>query len=464
MSRVASTLAKVSVTESNLVALGLGSAWTQFGLSILFSFLRYALLFRYVSQADLGLGILLMTGLQFLFIFDSMLAPGITTEVGRAWNGNLPADVVSSCRWIYRKALIFFFAASVVALPIIIYFARDYGRYPLLLTLWMLFAARAALGFVAGGKFHVLTGTGMYFSGKVGQIASDMAGLATLFIALVGGLGVLAIGVAGVAEGAMQWIIANWFFQRRIDADVNTPPSAEVVQRLKESAFALLGNSLGVFLIYHTDNFFLARYVGLATVADYSIAYKLAFLLPTFCNPFYNAIYPRFVNAIKDSDRAKLREFFQLVRLNHLLAGGIGLGIIFLGRQVIDIWVGPGHFIGISVVGFMVATFVLDNIHYPHGYTFMSKNRTRVLMYSALCAGLLNLVLTAWMAPRYGAVGIAAGTFLAQLVCVNVLLPVLSLRALNYGVIEYLQHTVLPAALIWGLPALYWLYRTAPWR
>jgi len=448
-------------SESRLMALGLGSAWLQFGIGLVVSFLRYALLFKYVPQQDLGLGILMMNAVSFLGIFDAALAPGIATEVGRAWKDKLPGQVVASCRYVYSRAFRFFVAVSVTILPIVLFVARSYNNRLLLVALWALFSVRAGFAFFSGSKSHILTGTGWYYVSKTGQMAGDVSGLPILFLMLQAGMGVVAVGIGAVTEGLVAWLVNSWFFKKRIGNVFTDQPDALTVSRLKSTSLSILGNSIGVFLIYNTDSFFLARYVGLATVADYNIAYKLAVMISTICNPFYNAIYPRFVNSLKDSDRSGIRKFFGLVRFNHLLASGLSIGILFFGKYVIDFWVGPGHYIGTVVIGILVATYMLDNIHFPPGYTFLSKGRSHVLMYSAICAGVLNLALTAMLAPRYGAAGVAGGTLIAQLVCTNILLPVLSLRELRYGPLEYAYTALLPSAALWAAPLTYFIFRFA---
>jgi O-antigen/teichoic acid export membrane protein len=442
-----------------LVAIGLGSAWLQFGSGLVVSFLRYALLFKFVPKQDLGLGILLMSAVTFLGIFDAAMGPGIATEVGSAWKDMLPGEVVSSCRYLYRKGFWIFVAVSIGILPIAMYAAKDYPNRTLIVALFLLFATRAGLAFFSGSKTHILTGTGWYYAGRTAQMGTDIVGLAALFVLLRARLGVMAIGIGAVVEGLLLWIVVSWFFSKRIGNIQSEAPNPKIVERLKANSLSMLGNSVGVFLIYNTDAFFLARYVGVGTVADYNIAYKLAVMISTVCNPFYNAIYPRYVNSLKDPNRKGIGEFFGAVRFNHILASVMSIGILFLGKTVIDFWVGPGHYIGTAVVAILVTTYMLDNIHYPHGYTFLSRGRSQILMYSALCAGVLNLVLTAYLAPRYGAAGIAAGTLLAQLVCTNVLLPTLSLRELKFGVIEYAYTALLPAAAIWVVPIAYFLLR-----
>jgi O-antigen/teichoic acid export membrane protein len=442
-----------------MFALGLGSAWVQFGSSAIISFLRYALLFAYVPQRELGLAILLMSAVNFLYVFDSTLAPAITTEVGRAWTGKLPDQVISSFRSLYKKAFAIFVPVSVAAFPAVLFFTREYKNNQLLLSLWTMFMIRAGLGIWVGSRSHVLTGTGWYFVGRATQVVGEFTALAVLFACLHAHLGVYAIGIAAVADGVASSIFVSWFFKKRVVADSEVAPDPEIIRRLTANCLAILGNFVGVFMIFNTDSFFLARYVGLGVVADYSIAYKLAWMIPTLCTPFYNSVYPKFVNSLRDSKEDGVREFFGLVRLNHFLASGIALGIIFLGKYAVDFCAGPGHYIGIGVLGIMVATFMLDNLHYPHHYTFLCKNRTKVLMYTALTAGILNLGFTAYLAPRYGAAGVAAGTFLAQLTSTNWVLPVLSLGELEYRIPEYLYSVVLPVLSLWMIPATILLLR-----
>jgi len=342
---------------------------------------------------------------------------------------------------------------------VIILFAKEFRSYWLIVALWGMFATRAGLGFFAGGKSHVLTGTGKYYVGKTAQLAGEGTGLLVLFIGLRSGLSLIAVGIAAVVEGIMIWNVATWFFKKHIPGDVLESPDPEIVRRLKATSLATLGSTVGLLMTFNTDNFFLAHYVGLGIVANYSIAYRLAFMIPTFCNPFYNAIYPRFVNALKDSDHQGVRKFFGMIRLNHFLAAGLAIGIILFGKRVIDLWVGPGHYIGTAVVGIFVAMFVLDNISYPHGYTLLTKNKTTILMYMSLASGVLNLVVTVFLARAYGAVGIAAGTLVAQVATHNLLLPFLSVRNLNYGILEYLRLTVLPVACVWLIFGVIWIVR-----
>lgn len=445
--------------ESKIAAAGVGSAWLQFGAALVFSFFRYRLLFAYVPQQDLGLSIMLTTALSVLFIFDTTMSPGVTTEVGRSWNETLPGEVISSLRYVYKRAFLLFVVVSVVAIPVVLFFAKDFRSYWLVVALWGMFSARAALGFFAGAKSHVLTGIGKYYVGKTAQLAGEATGVLILFVGLRSGLSLIAVGIAAVAEGLMIWNVAAWFFAKYVNGNVVEHPNPEIVSRLKATSLATLGSTIGLLLTFNTDNFFLARYIGLGIVANYSIAYRLAFMIPTFCNPFYNAIYPRFVNALQDSDRQGVRKFFSMIRLNHFLATALALGIIFLGKRVIDLWVGPGHYIGMTVLGIFVAMFVFDNISYPQAYTLLTKNKTRILMYMSLASGLLNLGLTFYLAPRYGAVGVAGGTFIAQLATHNLLLPFLSVRNLNYGAWEYFRLTVLPVACIWLIFAAIWIVR-----
>src|SRR6185369_12980208 len=332
--------------SSRLVAIGLGSAWLQFGSGLVVSFLRYALLFKYVPKQDLGLGILLMSAVTFLGIFDAAMGPGIATEVGAAWKESLPGEVISSCRYLYRKGFLIFVAVSIGILPIAMYAAKDYPNRTLIVTLFALFATRAGLAFFSGSKTHILTGTGWYYAGRSAQMVTDIVGLAALFVLLNARLGVMAIGIGAVVEGLLLWLVVSWFFSKRIGQTSNASPNPEIVERLKANSLSMLGNSVGVFLIYNTDAFFLARYVGVGTVADYNIAYKLAVMISTVCNPFYNAIYPRYVNSLKDPNRKGIGEFFGAVRFNHILASIMSIGILFLGKTVIDFWVGPGHYIG----------------------------------------------------------------------------------------------------------------------
>src|SRR5262249_43174855 len=160
----------------------------------------------------------------------------------------IAGEVVSSCRHLYRKSLPLFVLVSAAILPAVVFFARDFGHYSLLIALWVMFAIRAGLGIFSNGKFHILTGAGWYHAGKTAQVVAELGGLPILFLALRAGLGVVAIAITAVVEGVVLWYTSTWFLRRRIPTMVAKPPDQQIVKRLQASALALLGNTIGVFL------------------------------------------------------------------------------------------------------------------------------------------------------------------------------------------------------------------------
>ena len=68
-----------------------------------------------------------------------------------------------------------------------------------------------------------------------------------------------------------------------------------------------------------------------------------------------------------------------------------------------------------------------------------------MFLWSALLAGVLNLVISVWMGRRFGLIGVALGTMLAQVFTNNWYAPYYTLRLYRIRFVEHLRGVVAPA-------------------
>jgi len=146
-----------------------------------------------------------------------------------------------------------------------------------------------------------------------------------------------------------------------------------------------------------------------------------------------------------------------LERVKSLLIHNIRFGIVVMlggaaallacGREVFEIWLGPGNFIGYPILGVFLLTLVLDC---QHAITISAGIATGDIPYApwVLGAGLLTLVLTTVLIGPLGLLGVALSTLLAYGVTINWYAVYRPLRRLNFSLREYARKIILPLIFI----------------
>ncbi|NEQ55617.1 MAG: lipopolysaccharide biosynthesis protein, partial [Leptolyngbya sp. SIO3F4] len=100
-----------------------------------------------------------------------------------------------------------------------------------------------------------------------------------------------------------------------------------------------------------------------------------------------------------------------------IMSAGIAF-MIFSGKELISLWLGPENFIGLPVLLIFCCTYLLE---IQHSTVALSARATdfEVFTIAALTAGFLNILFTASLVNRLGLIGVALGTILAQLLTNN---------------------------------------------
>ena len=166
----------------------------------------------------------------------------------------------------------------------------------------------------------------------------------------------------------------------------------------------------------NVDKFLLGRYKGTVSVAVYSVGYTLYNYYMIISSSVAGFLTPRVHKIVSESSdsaekRLKISSLFNKVgRIQFLILGLVGSGIVFFGRPFIHFWAGDGYGDAYYVTLLLVlpATIALVQNLGIEIQRALNKHQFRSIVYIIMALG--NLVLSIFLCRKYGVVGAAVGT------------------------------------------------------
>jgi len=111
------------------------------------------------------------------------------------------------------------------------------------------------------------------------------------------------------------------------------------------------------------------------------------------------------------------------------------------------LWLGEGQFVGYPVLIIFVAMLTLETQHVIVAFGSRATE-DEAFVPVAIASSLLNLLLVWLLIQRVGLLGVALGTFLAQLCTSNWYVVYRGLRRLRMSLVAHVQQVVVPLAFV----------------
>lgn len=177
-------------------------------------------------------------------------------------------------------------------------------------------------------------------------------------------------------------------------------------------------NSIVDQINWQVDKFILGRYQGSTATAVYGVASQINVLYINISASVSNVFIPRVHRLLYEKDR--LRQYSLLMtkigRIQMLILGLVGSGLILLGRPFIRIWAGEGYENAYTIILLLIVPGTIPLIQ-NLGIEIqraVNKHQFRSVAY-AVMAG-VNLLISIPLGKRYGGIGCAAGTAVSLIV------------------------------------------------
>jgi O-antigen/teichoic acid export membrane protein len=420
-------------------------------------------LFHRLGKEELGVWLLLAQSSALIFILDLGLSATLTRRIALAKgrSGSDPGAVLATQtrqeiaalfatgKRLYHSLAIGTFVVASCSGFIYLQHLHLKTLSPASVWLaWGVLCLGQAFGVWAQVWNCLLNGIGYVgWDAVLGSFISTLtlsAQIAALFLG--GGLVALAV-VAAVGLFVQRFLLLGFARRQRPELfETNGRFDGALARSMVSPSLRAWATGLGSILVLNTDPFFIASLDGANQIPAYRAAY-LVFINLNMLAVTAGGASAVFISHLWES--GELLEVHRVVVRNLRLGLGLmvagGACILVLGPRLFDVWLGPGNFIGQPILAIFFVLLLLETQCYI--ITLASRaTEDEAFAFWSLGAAALKLSLAPFLGARYGLLGIASSTLLAQLVTNHWYMVYRGLSRLRISWESHLVHVALPVA------------------
>ncbi len=451
---------------SKRILFGVSSSWIRLVAVAAIQILLTPLLFSRLPAGELGVWYLFFTVATFITLADLGLPSAYGRAVSYIWAGSAPSagpvDSASAYHGIpigslYRSAnaatlLIGTLIALAGYIVAVAYFDRVIADGELrtrTAQALSLFLAGVVCNVASAIPFATLNGVGDVGWENVATIIVQAAGyiLTLLLLPLYPDIRLLAL--LYVFQGVLQFLLGRLLLRKRHPGLLRQrePVRFDAMKRMFSDAAPVFITRIGAWFVLEINLVIAGYYLGAAAVPDYAVLRQLVMMGLGISNAIPIAASPYAATAHARGDASAVRNLYlKAVRYSLVVAGIWSAGLLLWTPEVMDLWIGKGHFLGYSVLIPLVIGIFLEQQHSAHSFFTWSAGRWPFAPW-AMAGGVLNVILASLGCRLYGYEGLVWGTVIAQVLTNNWYGVYYPLRHLGVSLTTYMKRTALPLLL-----------------
>lgn len=431
-------------------------------ISVMVGFIQFRLIVEFLPKELAGVWFLFLSIGAYVAYFDLGISPTISREVGFI-SGHVDkddgirrieiADLLATCIRLFRIISVVVFLVCLFAGGLFLAKVSSADSRIEITVAWFVFTLGASINISGGAWFAALYGLGHVATERMLRCITQILGLFLCALFLYLGFGIIGLSAAWAIQGIFVRV-AGWIALRRTCPFLKSNPGISRKSTLKKIAvpsLKLAATGLGAILILQTDNIIIASVIGPAAIPPYEAASRLAYYCFSLSMLVIGSSTPFISKLSAAGDQAGVRNL-TLKNIRYSMSFMVLMASFFaiFSDRAVQLWLGGGNFVGFPVVWVLLVMLVLEVHHNILGSATMATGRI-VFYWVALCAGLLNIVLTLVLVKHFGLLGVALGTLCAQLLTNNWYVPFISFRHLRIPIFEYLRKTIVPLCAVFIL-------------
>jgi O-antigen/teichoic acid export membrane protein len=407
-----------------------------------------------------GYWALVGTVLGYYGILDLGISPAVSFQVAKAigkGDTESPNRVLSTAGVAFAVLGFVVLAVTIVVAASCQFFIRSTSDVGVFRTVLVITGAGFALGFPGrafmGGLYAHLRNDLIASIGIIGLILRS-----SLIIAVIlKGKGIIGLAVVSlVTEAAMY--VANYLILRRIQKGLRISlalADKKVLRELLNYGGYSMIIRIGDQLRFAVDSWMVAGFVGIIAVAHYSIASRLSGFFLSFILSAGGALQSWFSQLLGGQNHEGIRKTLAFgTKAATSLSTIVLCSFALYGRAFIVQWMGPSYIDAYWPSLILISALYCDLAQQPSVAYLLGVSRHRYLAFQTLAEGVANLALSMLLAPHYGMVGVALGTFVPMIVAKVVLQPAFVCRQIGVSLFDYYVRVLGQSAIVPGVTAL----------
>lgn len=394
----------------------------------------------------------------YIAFFDLGVSPTLGREIGFALGAEggesarrqRIANLLATCFRIFSVLAAAVFLLALLVGGFFVWHISPQQNHDELLVAWGIFCLGAAANLLGAAPLASLYGFGDVATERVVRSFTQFLGLGLAYLGLSFGWGIIGLASAWVVQNLLARTIAALVLHRRYSWLRQTHGKVQmaIFKQIAGPSLRWAAMGFGAILILQTDNIVIAATVGPQAIPMYEAVAKIAMMLMTFSLLIVSSSAP-FLSLVHAAGQKEvfIATLLRNVRFSVSMMLILASFLAAFGDRVIAVWLGPENFVGFPVLWTLLVMVSLETHHVALATATMATGRI-VFAWAALCAGLLNILLSVVLVRYLGLWGIALGTMIAQLLTNNWYAPYVTMKTFQIGLSVYFKTVLMPIFLL----------------
>lgn len=403
------------------LGLGVILGWCYSGVALIVRYVRFPIILAVISKTEFGVWQLFLSIVTVAMTSELILGQIATREVAAFYPFRMAqerfvfAALMRTIDRLYRIAVGLIALIFLGATAFIPFLVKGEMALPRLLALWFGCAASTLLYLYGSRRLAVMDGLQEVWIARLVKVLYEIAGFVLLLVMLFPfRLGIYALVLALLAQAALYNSMSVVFLRRILPTAGDTaahdgPSEVEIWRRVSRSSWKLLSIHIGTTLIYISAFLLIPIYLKVSVLTDYGIFCQLLQLTNYFVLPLIQVWYPTLPTRL-----AARESLSNILRYIFTASLAVNIGILIGAEPVLNLWVGPGHFLGQSVLMIGVLTAIIDINHVSFRSTLIAADELKKLNWLIWSGVPVSYALSAILGSWKGLVGIMLGPLLVE--------------------------------------------------
>lgn len=414
-------------TIGHSITRNIGLSWIGHFLYVATQVARIPLLYRIFEEHARGTWFLMISIIGFLGMLELGLGGALTRYYARSFGltsskngaGHLSFEILASnAKTIFSGLGMGGFVVCFVAGYGYLRTLDIFHQFTLgILVAWLLLSVGQGIAMTSQQYSALLNARGYVGMGSLIQAASSMCSIVLLIPALLFRGSLVYVSLVDVLRTAVVLSILRQYCRRHITEYF------PITWSFNWSVFVLLlRNSLipslammGAALVSNTDSMYISSLLDIRKVSDYYNSQQLVTQLFNLCTLIMTSALPSLFTTFGGGDIALFRSLYhRILKYSVIFYAACGSYVLFTGKHILELWLGPGHYIGFPVLSCLVLFYFMEMQNSLFQVVQFSRERYP-MVWTYWFSASLRFGITLFLIRHYGLVGVVLGKLVAQL-------------------------------------------------
>ncbi|MEY3219315.1 MAG: hypothetical protein RIT27_672 [Pseudomonadota bacterium] len=452
----------MNLQRSNLF-LNMLSNWAALLVAVLVGFFLTSYIIGHLGKTGFGIWTLINAIISYYNVLDLGVSSALTRYVARdagkkdfiSLNLTINTTLVFFC----VIGLVIFSFSFGIATPLIDFFHVEMESQADFSFLILMLGISMSLLFPGNFFGSILKAHEQFFVANMVNILVTLFRTILVIIFLNMDLGLKGLGYANVASAVLNLILyyilcLKLFPQIKFNL---LGAKFQTFKMLMGFGAATMVMEIASILRFDLDSFVIGKWLDLSAVGTFAVAGLLMRYYVMFLNSATITTFtPRFASLEGEGNYQELKALYlKSLSIGAFLSFGIATPIIMYGEQFVLLWAGKEFIEAVPVLWLMAASFALTMAQSSSVAMMYALHKHQIFAVVSLVEGIANLLLSIYLAPKYGIVGVALGTAIPMIFVKLILQPLYLTRIVDVPLISYVS-TLLPplflAVLLASIP------------